>query len=475
MLAFLNDLLWGQVLIFALIAIGLWFTIRSRFVQFRYFGQMFSIFGQAFHREEGHLSSFQALTLSVAGRVGAGNIAGVAVAITLGGPGAVFWMWAIGLMGMATSFFECTLAQVYKNAESDGTYRGGPAYYIERGLGKRWMASLFSVLLLITFGFGFSAVQAYTVAASLQDTFGVPPRMTGILLLVALGLIIFGGVKRIAEVSEFVVPIMAIGYFLMSLFVIFTNLGEIPAVFSLILGNAFGLNQALGGGVGAALVFGVKRGLFSNEAGLGSAPNVAAVAYVKHPANQGVVQAFSVFIDTLIICSCTAFVILLSSVYLPGSEVDGVVLTQNAMAEHVGTWGQAFVTIALLLFAFTSIIYNYYLGENSLNFFSEENKMLFNVFRVLTLALVVWGAVQDLSTVFAFADVTMGLLALVNLTALVLLFKVGLQVMKDYDLQMQSGQKQPIFDPARFPGLNIDRKAWRQPTEAPELIQTPNL
>jgi AGCS family alanine or glycine:cation symporter len=472
-LAFLNDLIWGKILIFVLIAVGLLLTISSRFVQFRYFGRMFTILGESFHREEGHLSSFQALALSVAGRVGAGNIAGVAVAITLGGAGAIFWMWVIGLIGMATSFFECTLAQLFKNAEPDGTYRGGPAYYIERGLGKRWLASLFSALLLITFGLGFNALQSYTVATSIQDTFGVTTSITGVVLLVVLGLIIFGGIKRIADVAEFVVPIMAIGYFAMSLFVLVTNIAEIPNVFSLIFKSAFGLQQAVSGGVGAAILFGVKRGLFSNEAGLGSAPNVAAVAYVEHPVNQGIIQSFSVFIDTIILCTCTAAIILLSSVYQPDSDVSGIVLTQAAMAEHVGGWGRAFVTIALVLFAFTSMIYNYYLGENSLNFFSPENKLLFNIFRGLTLALVVWGSAQDLSTVFAFADLTMGLLALVNLVAVFLLFKVGLRVMKDFDRQVQAGDQQPIFDASRFSDLNIDRQAWTEKGDnMPELITT---
>ncbi|MEO0354868.1 MAG: amino acid carrier protein, partial [Cyanobacteria bacterium P01_A01_bin.3] len=278
MLTFLNDLLWGKILIVALIGIGLRFTISSKFVQFRYFGRMFGILKQATQREEGHLSSFQALVLSVAGRVGAGNIAGVAVAISLGGPGAVFWMWVIGLIGMATSFFECTLSQVFKIAEPDGTYRGGPAYYIQRGLNQPWLASLFSVLLLVTFGLGFNALQAYTVATSVNDTFGIPTQVAGAGLMVVLGLVIVGGIGRIADVAEYVVPIMAVGYFAMALFVILTNLGSIPAVFASIVQSAFGFNSAIAGGIGAAMIFGVKRGLFSNEAGLGSAPNVAAVA-----------------------------------------------------------------------------------------------------------------------------------------------------------------------------------------------------
>ncbi|MBR9828796.1 MAG: alanine:cation symporter family protein, partial [Oceanospirillales bacterium] len=303
MLDFLNDILWGKVLIALLITIGIGFTVASRFVQFRYFGRMFRILGasQAFkHDKHGHLSSFQALLLSVAGRVGGGNIAGVAVAITLGGPGAIFWMWVVGMMGMATSFLECTLAQTYKQAEPDGTYRGGPAHYISRGLGARWnwLAGLYSVLLLVTFGFCFTALQSYAVATSVGDAFGVPVLYSGIALAVIVGMIIFGGVKRIAKVTEVLVPVMAVGYLLVAFVVLGMNLERIPDVITLIVKSAFGLEPMVGGGIGAAILMGVKRGLFSNEAGLGSAPNVAAVAYVPHPANQGIVQAFSVFIDT---------------------------------------------------------------------------------------------------------------------------------------------------------------------------------
>jgi AGCS family alanine or glycine:cation symporter len=369
-------------------------------------------------------------------------------------------MWMIGLIGMATSYFECALAQLFKNAEPDGTYRGGPAYYIERGLHQKWLAAVFSVLLLVTFGFGFSALQSFTIASSFHDAFGIPPMATGIVLAAVLGLIIFGGVKRIATAAEVIVPVMAIGYILIALVVVVLNLGELPAVFMLIMRSAFGLEEAFAGGMGAALAMGVRRGLFSNEAGLGSAPNVAAVAYVRHPANQGIVQAFSVFIDTLIICSCTAFLVLLSSVYTDASETNGIVLTQASLADHVGEWGRSFVSIALMLFAFTSIMYNYYLGENSLNFFSEENKTLFNGFRVLTLGLVLWGSLQDLSTVFAFADVTMGLLAVVNLAAVLLLIKVGLRIIADYDEQRRAGIAHPGLDPAQFADLDIDREAW---------------
>lgn len=478
MLDFLNDILWGKVLIALLIIVGIGFTLASRFVQFRYFGRMFRILGasQAFKKDKhGHLSSFQALILSVAGRVGGGNIAGVAVAITLGGPGAVFWMWVVGMMGMATSFLECTLAQTYKQAEPDGTYRGGPAHYITRGMGRKfkWLGGLYSVLLLVTFGFGFTALQSYAVATSVGDAFGVPVFYSGIALAMIVGLIIFGGVKRIARVAEVLVPVMAVGYLAIAFVVLGMHIDRIPEVITLIVKSAFGLEQAVGGGIGAAIMMGVKRGLFSNEAGLGSAPNVAAVAYVPHPANQGVVQAFSVFIDTLIICSSTAFIILLSSIYDPTSmsDVGGVALTQTALADHVGDWGRSFVSVALLLFGFSTILYNYYLGENSINFFSTENQNLFNGFRVAIIGLVCWGATTDLGTVFAFADVTMGLLALVNLIALICLFKPGLRVLRDFDKQIADGVEQPIFDISQFKDMDLDEAAWEIEPEDLERIR----
>ena len=459
MLDLLNDLLWSKVLIVALVGLGLYFTIASRFVQLRYFGSMFRIFAQAFQRQSGQLSSFQALMLSVAGRVGAGNIAGVAVAITLGGPGAVFWMWLVALLGMATSFFECSLAQLFKRREADGSYRGGPAFYIQHGLGLRWLAIIFSILLLVTFGFGFNALQAYTVASSLHDTFGLPTHFSGIALVVVIGLIIFGGIKRIASMADVLVPVMAFSYIGMALVVIGMNVDAVPATLALIVKSAFGLEPAFAGGIGAAILMGVKRGLFSNEAGLGSAPNVAAVAEVQHPAAQGIVQSLSVFIDTLLVCTSTALIILLSGAYQPGSEMAGVILTQTALAAVVGEWGRVFVSIALMLFVFTTLIYNYYLGENALGFFSGKRWPV-QVYRVLVIALVLWGSLQDLGTVFAFADVTMGLLAIVNLVALTLLFKVGLRLMRDYDGQIEAGVESPVFDPKQFADLDLDPAAW---------------
>ena len=467
MLSALSDLLWSKVLIAMLVGIGVWFTIATRFVQFRYFGKMFGILTANHHEADGrHLSSFQALILSVAGRVGGGNIAGVAVAITLGGPGAIFWMWVVGLMGMATSFIECTLAQLYKTAEPDGAYRGGPAHYIERGLGRnwKWLAMVYSVLLLVTFGIGFIALQSYAVATSLQDAFSIPLYYSGIGLALVVGLIIFGGVKRIAQVAEVLVPIMAGGYLLIAVVVLGLNFSEIPATLKLIVESAFGIGPVVGGGIGAAILMGVKRGLFSNEAGLGSAPNVAAVAFVPHPANQGVVQSFSVFIDTIVLCTCTALIILMGTAYDPSlaDSSQGVALTQASLATHIGEWGRVFVSIAMLLFGFSTVLYNYYLGENSVSYLTtgRSNEFVMNGFRVVVICLCCLGAIMDLGTVFGFADLTMGLLALVNLIALTLLFKTGKRVLGDYDRQLKSGNKVPTFQAEKFTDLNLDAESW---------------
>ncbi len=461
MIGLLNDFLWSKVLVVVLLGVGLYLTVASRFVQFRLFGHMFSVLRGGMAHQGQHISSFQALAVSVAGRVGAGNIAGVAVAITLGGPGAVFWMWVIGLMGMATSFFECSLGQLYKQSQPDGTYRGGPAYYLTRGINQRWLAVIYSVLLLVTFGLCFNGLQTYVIATSLEASFGVPSLVTGGIVVALVGVIIFGGIKRIAVVSEIVVPVMAVSYLLCALLVIGLNLSEVPAVLTMIVKSAFGLESAVGGGIGVALMQGIRRGLFSNEAGLGSAPNVAAVAYVPHPASQGIVQSLSVFIDTLLMCTCTALIILLSSVYQPGAEgVDGVALTQTALGDHVGSWGMGFVSVALTLFAFSSILYNYYLGENSLYFFGGEERGWFTPYRMVVLGLMLWGSQQDLGTVFSFADLTMGLLALANLTGLVWLSRVGLRVLRDYDQQRSAGQS-PRLNPDDYSDLDIDPSAWK--------------
>ncbi|WP_419770266.1 MAG: alanine/glycine:cation symporter family protein [Candidatus Marinarcus sp.] len=460
----LNNFIWGSVLIYVLPILGLFFTISSRFVQFRYFLKMFHILRETAHDKDGHISSFQALMLSVAGRVGGGNIAGVAVAITLGGPGAVFWMWVIGLVGMATSFFECSLAQLYK--EKDGidscVYRGGPAYYATKALGQRWLGVIISVLLMITFGFAFNATQSFIISTSFESSFHLPTWVSGLALTLVFGVTIFGGVKRIAQMSEVIVPVMAISYLLIALVVIVLNINEIPTLVSMIISEAFHPSSAIAGGFGAVILQGAKRGMFSNEAGLGSAPNVAAVAYVGHPVQQGIVQSFSVFIDTIILCSCTAFIILLSGAYTPGLEgVQGVLLTQTALIEHVGPLGGYFVTFALFLFGFSSMIYNYYLAENSLNFFSKGNVTAFNIFRVICIALVIWGSFQDLSSIFAFADLSMGLLAVINMIVIALLYKPVLRLIKGYERQIKEGIV-PVLRYNDYSEFKIDKAIWKE-------------
>ncbi|MEM8572600.1 MAG: alanine/glycine:cation symporter family protein [Pseudomonadota bacterium] len=459
----IGDLTWGWALIPFLVVFGVFFTIVTDFVQFRFFRRMFDVLkGDPEANKHGHVSSRAALLVSVGGRVGGGNIAGVAVAITLGGPGAVFWMWAIALVGMCTSLIECTLAQVYKENQKDGTFRGGPARYIVHGLGPqyRWLAVVYAICLIAAFAFGFNAFQGNTVAGAAQDSLGIERLWTGIGLAAIAGVVVYGGIKRIAKVADVIIPIMALSYIAMAIIVIVLNLFSIPALIWDIVANAFGLREAVAGGMGAAIAQGLRRGLFSNEAGLGSAPNVAAVAYVPHPVSQGIVQAFSVFIDTIIICSCTAFMIMLSDVYTPGdTELNGVALTQQALVSHVGEWSQYFLTFAILLFAFSSIIYNYYLGENALSFLTA-NPMAIHGLRGAVILLVFLGATAPGATaVFFFSDPLMGVLALVNLLALGMLFPIALRVLNDYKAQLAAG-KAPIFNPDDFPDLDIDREAW---------------
>lgn len=461
MLDAINDFLSGKVLIVLIVGLGAYFTIRSRFVQFRHFGHMFGVFKESIRGQSGQLSSFQALMLSLAGRVGAGNIAGVGIAVTLGGPGAVFWMWVTALVGMSSSFFECTLAQVYKRSDGNGLYRGGPAYYIQHGLKLRWMAMTFAVLLLVTYGFAFNGLQAFTVTHSLQNAFDIPVLYSGIALAVLLAIVFFGGIQRIAAVSDLLVPVKTLAYIAVTLYVIVTQIELVPGMLTTIVKSAFGLEPAFAGLLGSAIVMGVKRGVFANEAGLGSAPNVAAVAAVRHPASQGVVQAFSVFLDTFVICTCTALLILLSGFYTPGFDGDGITLTQNSLAAVVGDWGRIFVSVALSLFVFTCITYNYYLGENALQFIVGRSRTALIAFRVLVLGLILWGSMQNLGTVFAFADITMTCLAFVNLVALAMLIKTGLRVMRDYDEQRRSGIERPVFDASKFADLDIDHDAWR--------------
>ena len=459
----IGDLTWGWALIPFLVIFGCFITIATGFVQFRYFKRMFRVLsGSNQTADPNAISAREALFVSVGGRVGGGNIAGVAVAITLGGPGAVFWMWAIAIVGMATSLVECTLAQVFKRRQEDGTFRGGPARMILHGLGSdyRWLAVLYAICLIAAFGIGFPAFQGNTVAGAAENSFGLSRFITGAVLTAGTGFIVFGGIHRIAKASDVIVPIMALGYIAMALVVIVINVTEIPAILVMIVKSAFGFEEVVSGGMGAALAQGLRRGLFSNEAGLGSAPNVAATADVRHPVSQGITQSFSVFIDTIIICTCTALVILMSDVYQPGADIDGVVLTQNSLVSHLGEWTQYFLTIAVLLFAFSSIIYNYYLGENAVSVLTK-NKSAILGFRLVLMAIVFLGATAPAATaVFFFSDPMMGVLALVNLLALMMLFPILRRVLSDFDEQRKAGVARPVFNPEQFPDLDIDHSAW---------------
>jgi len=468
-LATLTDWLWSYVLIIALIAVGLRFSVGSRLVQLRLFGAMFQgLWNSHLGGTARGISGFQALVVSVAGRVGGGNIAGVAVAITLGGPGALFWMWLIALIGMATSLFECALAQLFKQKHVDDDFRGGPAYYMRHGLGWKVMPVIYSVLLLLTIGIGFNAVQSYSVTASVESAFGVPPWQSGLVLTLVMGAVMFGGIRRIAVFSEVVVPLMVVGYFGLALMVVVINITEVPAALLLILKSAFGLEQVAGGGLAAAVMQGARRGLFSNEAGLGTAPNVAAVADVPHPVSQGLVQALSVFIDTMVLCTCTALIILLSSVYTPGADnVEGIALTQLALAEHIGPIGEQLVSIALVMFAVSSIAYNCYLGENSIAYFDISPKLTIPLFRLSVMALIGWASLQDLATVFSFSDLTMGLLAVVNLWALWALYPVGRRLLTDFEQRRAVGP--PVFEMSALPDLELDAASWG---EAPDPAKT---
>jgi alanine or glycine:cation symporter, AGCS family len=461
----IDSLTWGWALIPILVVFGVFITIMTGFVQLEYFGRMFGVLRKDSESSDPNsISAREALLVSVGGRVGGGNIAGVAVAISLGGPGAVFWMWAIALVGMATSLVECTLAQLFKSSNGDGTFRGGPADYILKGLGKeyRWLAVIYAICLIAAFALGFNAFQGNTFAGAVHDSLGIDRLWTGILLAIISGFIVYGGIHRIAKAADLIVPIMAVSYLAMALVIIVMNITELPRVLTEIVTNAFGLNEAVAGGMGAAIAQGLKRGLFSNEAGLGSAPNVAATADVRHPMSQGITQSFSVFIDTIVICSCTAFIILLSDVYVPGAEgVDGVALTQQSLASHFGDWSKYLLTFAILLFAFSSIIYNYYLGENALNVLSTHPAAR-HVLRIAVVAIVFLGATAPGATaVFFFSDPMMGVLALVNLIALMMLFPVAMRVLRDYREQLKAGVVKPVLDPAKFADLDLDLTAWK--------------
>ncbi len=464
-----NDAVWGYVLIIALVGCGLWFTWRTHFVQFRMIGEMLRVLtDSAVDTVEEHvremgpqqrrISSFQAFAVSVATRVGTGNLAGVASAIAIGGPGAVFWMWMIALVGSATAFVESTLAQLFKQKHKD-SYIGGPAYYIQQGLHKRWMAVTFAVLITCQFGLSNNSIQANTICGAMQEAFGWSPVWVG-LVLAALGLIIvFGGIQRIAMVCGVLVPLMALGYLLLAIVIVVMNIELVPHVFKVIVFDAFGIEQVAGGGIGTTIMYGVKRGLFSNEAGEGSAPNVAATASTTHPVKQGLIQALGVFTDTLLVCSCTAFIILISGLYsVP--ELNGIALTQSALQSEVGAAGPVFVAIAIFLFAFSSIIGNYYYGEANIRFITP-NTTIMTVYRICSAGvMVIFGAIASFELVWNIVDFFMAFLTACNLIAIVLLGRYAFRLLDDYRSQKRQGIKEPTFHRSQLPELESELECW---------------
>ena len=459
MLQSISDFIWTYILLAVLVGCGLYFSVRTRFVQFRFIGEMFRLLGEgAVSGAKGkHINSFQAFAVSVATRVGTGNLAGVATAIVLGGPGAVFWMWLIALIGSATAFVESTLAQLFKRKSTD-SFIGGPAFYILHGLHSKWMSRLFAVLLIITFGLSYNSIQSNTICNAMDEAFGFDPMVVGIVLTALSLLVVFGGIQRVAKVSSVVVPVMAIGYFLLAFFVVVANIRLLPDVFRLIFSDAFGVHQVAGGGIGATMLYGIKRGLFSNEAGEGSAPNVAATAAVSHPVKQGLIQALGVFTDTLLVCSCTAFIILVSGLYST-PELNGIRLTQQALHSEIGDVGTYFIAAAILLFAFSSIIGNYYYGEANIRFLTGKRSVL-TLYRLLSGgAMVMFGALATLEIVWDLGDVCMALLTACNLVAIVLLGRYAFRLLDDYIRQKREG-KNPTFNIATLPEIKDDVECW---------------
>lgn len=467
-----SDTLWGYLLIYAVIACGIWFTLRTKGVQFRMLGEMFRLLTDTSSPNEKqdngqkHISSFQAFAVSVATRVGTGNLAGVATAIHIGGPGAVFWMWVMALFGAATSFVESTLGQLFKQRDKD-SFVGGPAYYILKGLHLRWMAYLSAILIALTFGLVYNAIQGNTICSAMEGAFGWDPLLIGI-IIAAMGLfIVFGGIHRIANVSSVLVPIMAIGYFILAAVVVLMNIHLIPHVMKVIVTSAFGLEQGIGGALGVTVMMGVKRGLFSNEAGEGSIPNVAATATVSHPVKQGLIQSLGVFTDTLLVCSCTAFVILVSGLYAV-PELDGVALTQAALGSEIGASGPTFIAIAIFLFAFSSIIGNYYYGEANIRFISRNSKLstlnsqlLLTVYRIFAAGVVViFGATVSLKVVWNLGDLFMALVTGCNLIAISILGKYVFRLLEDYRAQKRRGIHEPTFHRSQLPEIEHSIDCW---------------
>lgn len=463
-----SGVLTDYVMVSVLLIAALFFTIVTRGVQFRMIGEMWRLLIHSGKRDNdtrkvdepahGTVSSFQAFAISIASRVGTGNLAGVATAIALGGPGAVFWMWVIALLGAASAFVESTLAQLFK-VKGDRSFLGGPAYYIMKGLHKRWWAVTFAVLITLTFGFAFNTVQSNTISDALMTSFAIPREVTAWALAILTLVIIFGGIRRVSRFSEVVVPVMAVAYIVMALVIVCMNISRFPEIMKLIVTNAFGFDEAMGGTVGAAMIMGIKRGLFSNEAGEGSTPNAAATASVTHPVKQGLIQTLGVYTDTLFVCTATAFIILCSGVFNDGH--DGIILTQKAIDAEFGgghNIGSTLVSIAIFFFAFTSIVANYYYGETNIRFI-RDSRLAVNIYRLAVAVTVYFGAIMSLDLVWGFADITMALMTLCNLAAILMLGKYAVILLKDYTAQKRLGHD-PVYHSSTIPEIAEETECW---------------
>ena len=453
LLNIINDYLWTHIVITLLVFCALYFTFRLKGVQFSRIGDMLRVIVEKPGGQK--IGSFHAFAVSLSSRVGTGNLAGVASAIFVGGPGAVFWMWMMALFGAATAFVEATLAQLYKRRGEDSFY-GGPAYYMQHGLHRKWMGVLFAVLITITFGMANQIVQSNTLCGALADSFAIDAKWIGITISTATLIIIFGGIRRISHFASIVVPFMAIGYVIIAVIVILMNITEIPAMIVLIVKSAFGLEQAVGGAFGMAVMQGVKRGLFSNEAGEGSAPNAAAIAHTSHPVKQGLLQSLGVFTDTIVVCTCTAFIILLSGIYDSGR--DGIILTKYALEHHIGPAGGLFVTAAIFLFAYSTIIANYFYGETNIRFITQKMSYI-NLFRIITGATVMAGAMMSLQEAWSIVDLAMGVMTIVNLVASIQLSPKAFFLLRNYIAQKKEGRN-PEFHRSMMPEIEKDIECW---------------
>ncbi|MEP6906408.1 MAG: alanine/glycine:cation symporter family protein [Pseudoxanthomonas sp.] len=464
----LNNIIWSPALIYLCLGAGLYFSLRTRFMQIRGFKEMIRLMFTGQSSAAG-VSSFQALAMSLSGRVGTGNIAGVATAIAFGGPGAIFWMWMVAFLGASTAYVESTLAQIYKEKDEKGQYRGGPAYYIEKAMGQKWYAWLFAVVTVIATGLLLPGVQANSIAAGLNNAWGLAPSVTAAMVVVVLGFIIFGGVKRIARFAEIVVPFMALAYILVALVIVFINIQQVPEVFMLIIRSAFGLEAGFGAVLGLAVQWGVKRGVYSNEAGQGTGPHAAAAAEVSHPAKQGYVQAFSIYIDTLLVCSATAFMILSTGMYnvihpdgsmivnaLPGMEV-GPGFAQAAVESMLPGWGRGFVALALLFFAFTTIVAYYYMAETNIAYLNRKKHRpwMTLLLRIGIMAAVTYGCIKSAALAWTLGDIGVGMMAWLNIIAILILQKPALLSLRDYERQKKAGVD-PTFDPEALGIRNAD-------------------